>query len=1137
MTSILPDQAEREQALDISHSFIVQAPAGSGKTELLTQRYLALLAQVQKSPEEIIAITFTRKAAAEMKARLINALMLAKQEQPTTNPHEFITRQLARKVLLRDQLLQWKLLDNPSRLRIQTIDSLCARLTAQMPIVSRFGTLPKISEDAHELYRQAVLDILATLDQALPWSESLATLLLHLDNDCSKALRLFVDMLSRREQWLPHIIGNNPRENLERALAGIVEEHLLRVKQQLDPIDTSELLSLLRFAAKNVVNNDSFSPLANCQDLYQIPEADPEQLAQWFGLAYFLLTKEGSFRRRLTVKEGFPAPSSASDKLSKSLFQEMKQRMSEVLEQLSDNEELRQVLADILELPPLHYNDNQWQIIEALLIVLPVLVAQLHLLFKEYCTVDYTEVVLKASSALGSLDAPTDLALSLDYQIFHMLVDEFQDTSITQFRLLELLTAGWEPQDGRTIFLVGDPMQSIYRFRKAEVGLFLQAQQQGIGTIPLIPLTLSANFRSNSNIISWINQTGQTIFPKIDDLITGAIRFNPAKAMINVDPVNAVTIHTLIDQEDVSEAEAILTIIQQTKIINPQTTIAILVQARSHLTHILQRLKLAKIDYRAVEIDALGNRPIIQDLSVLTRALLHLSDRVAWFAILRAPWCGLSLADLLVIANHKPNQTIWDSLQQFNSLQLSAEGRQRLERIVPILLKSIQNRQRKRLHHWLEYTWLALGGPACLQSFNDLEDAKAFFKLLAKIEIAGDIPDPQLLSKAIEKLYSSSASEAENPVEIMTIHKAKGLEFDTVILAGLEKRTRADSHQLLLWQEQPTRRGQTELILAPIKNSNDEPIYDYLRKQEAKKAQNELTRLLYVAITRTKNNLHIIARLKQKDGAIEKPDKGTLLEKLWLQLSETCLQAKPPEKTTFNSINSGLMTSNHPLRRLALPWRHPLCTIDDLSSKITNPSSRFEYASPTDSFKQIGTVVHRLLYQLSQLAQKMQNKDWVIGHRDLIRQLLIQAGITHEELNYASNQVEQALINTLADSRGHWILASDHQEAASEYPISAVIDSEIHHFIMDRTFVAEGVRWIIDYKTTKNNSENIQGFLQLEIERHRPQLERYAQVFQLQENRPIRLGLYFPLLKSWHEWEYTTNFSLLNTNLKTPLSY
>src|SRR6185436_7254681 len=123
-----------------------------------------------------------------------------------------------------------------------------------------------------------------------------------------------------------------------------------------------------------------------------------------------------------------------------------------------------------------------------------------------------------ANRALGEPDAPTDLALSLDYRLQHLLIDEFQDTSLSQFELLQRLTAGWQPGDGRTLFAVGDPMQSIYRFRQAEVALFLRARAQGIGTIALEPLTLACNFRSQAGIVGWINSVFARVLPANEDL-------------------------------------------------------------------------------------------------------------------------------------------------------------------------------------------------------------------------------------------------------------------------------------------------------------------------------------------------------------------------------------------------------------------------------------------------------------------------------------------------------------------------------------------------------------------------------------------------------------------------------------------
>ena len=120
---------------------------------------------------------------------------------------------------------------------------------------------------------------------------------------------------------------------------------------------------------------------------------------------------------------------------------------------------------------------------------------------------DFTEVAQGALRALGEPEMPTDLALALDYRIRHLLIDEFQDTSISQYDLVVKLTRRMGAGDGRSVLVVGDPMQSIYRFREAEVGLFLRARAEGIGNVALQPISLSANFRSQRGIVDWVNAT------------------------------------------------------------------------------------------------------------------------------------------------------------------------------------------------------------------------------------------------------------------------------------------------------------------------------------------------------------------------------------------------------------------------------------------------------------------------------------------------------------------------------------------------------------------------------------------------------------------------------------------------------
>ena len=200
----IADQEARSRALDPSTSFIVQAPAGSGKTGLLTQRFLVLLAGVD-APEEIVAITFTRKAASEMRQRILKALERAKSDQPPEQDHERHTWELARRALARDKEQGWQLLDNPARLRIQTIDSLCTTLARQMPILSRFGSVPAIAEDAGPLYLEAARDTIAELESGAEWSDAVAHLVQHLDGRLDKLQGLISTMLARRDQWLRHI--------------------------------------------------------------------------------------------------------------------------------------------------------------------------------------------------------------------------------------------------------------------------------------------------------------------------------------------------------------------------------------------------------------------------------------------------------------------------------------------------------------------------------------------------------------------------------------------------------------------------------------------------------------------------------------------------------------------------------------------------------------------------------------------------------------------------------------------------------------------------------------------------------------------------------------------------------------------
>lgn len=1111
----LADAKQRLQALNPNHSFIVQAPAGSGKTELLVRRYLVLLAGAS-APETIIAITFTRKAANEMRLRIMQALELAQNAQVPVGK-EAERYYLAKKALEQDKHLGWHLLNNPNRLRILTIDSFCQNLTQQMPLLAGSGEKLTPVDQPEYLYRLAIQELLKQLEEPFSWQSSLSHLLSHCDNDFQRVENLFSPMLARREQWLAYLLQHQQhlREDLEQALFNINQVLVEKLNQLLSKELRLELMQLLNFS----LQQRHFASLIHDNDLNF-----------WQTASQLLLTESNTWRKQLRKTEGFAAKNEIKDKATLTDIQRLKKQCLDLIAQLSQQDLIKDTLIALKQAPPLHYTDAQWQILQSLFELLPVLVAHLKIIFQQQQKVDYTEILLAASAALGQAENPTDLALALDYQIQHLLVDEFQDTSSTQLHLIKKLTAGWQNQDGRSLFLVGDPMQSIYRFRKAEVGLFLQVQQCGIGTLQLQTLNLSVNFRSTPSIVAWVNQQFSQLLPLTHDLQQGTVCYSPASAYSHATQSNAVFTYwqqtNTPDSAETAEAELILKIIQKIKHENNQTSIAILVRARSHLRSILPALRLAAIPYQAVEIDSLAEKSAVQDLFALTRALHHLGDRIAWLALLRSPYCGLSLSDLSEITQFnntkKTSLIIWQQLQQFEEISLNADTKHRLRRIVPVLQQCMQQQGRVPLPSWIKQTWIALGGPTTLSNWQEMDDIHAYLNFLEnKIKQEGEALDLFKLSDELSHIYTQTTSATPaHAVEVMTMHKAKGLEFDHVILPGLQRRGRPELSPLLLYSEKLLTPQKKEFLLAPIKASHEEQdlIYNYLFNEEKQKNAAELTRLLYVACTRAKQSLHLFGTFTLDEAvAIKAPAPLSLLGQLW-----PVLNIKPEEILTPASASTTQdLTTQRLLKRLPAAWQTPISNQFDLSREIKPQAYAYHWQLHPEQV--LGTVIHRLLYQISLDGLQHWECKKINDSQSMFAGLLAQNGLLASQIPEALDKLNICLEKTLVDARGRWILSSQHQAAQSEYAITALLHGKLQNYVIDRTFIDSSteIRWIIDYKTTGYQENKPEAFLNDAMRQHQQQLNTYAQALLLDKQQTIRCGLYFPLTSLWCEWEYT----------------
>lgn len=1110
------DYQQRQQALDIAHSWIVQAPAGSGKTATLVYRLLALLAVVDQ-PEQVLAITFTRKAAKEMRDRVLHWLERAQNtpDDAAMDSFELQGLQLARAVLKRDHDLDWQLLSMPHRLNVETIDALCARLVGEMPWLSRLGERPATTEAHDELFSAAIDQLLAELlDEQSGIDSPLAQLLYSQDGNYRRMRQMLKAMLHKRDQWLRYLVGD-----IDELRAGIeagwqsVSDGLLKELNASVPVGMrTEMAELAAFAATQLAPEKA-KDLAAFTDNPDFPAASFDAIEQWLGIRQLLLTNSQLRRERgITKTVGFPAGTPEN------------QRMKALVQALEGEPDFIDKLADLPSIPPPKLTDEQWQQLEVLSSVLVRLVQHLQVHFHQAGACDFSEVATRALLALSELGEPTELALRLDYQIHHILVDEFQDTSFVQFSLLQNLTRGWQQDDGRTLFLVGDPMQSIYRFREADVGLFLRisAQSQAL-PVAVQPLVLSENFRSSSTLVDWFNQAFSATFPSYNDETAGAIVYRSATSSAGSGPVP----ECVAAGDRQQHAQQVVTLVQQA-LQRGDKSIAILVRSRTSLIDIVPALEQANIAFSGVDIKPLDQAQDVQDAIALCRALVRPDDRIAWLSLLRGPWCGLSLAEITQLVGNG-EMPVW---QQLTSLTLEpiTETNQRLQRFIQVIQEALEQRQRVSLRELVQWTWQRLGGESALFELAT-DDLQRVWQLIEALDDGGDIGQLERLQDGLSGLYAQPQDGEAIRVVVSTIHNAKGLQYETVILADLARRGRADDKEILRWAN-VVDGDQDWLLLAPLMDEQmTNSHYGYLNHLHKQREYYEQMRLLYVACTRAEQRLYLLAELQtDKNDEIKTPVSGSLLAHVWPVLKEYFVL--PADAPQTKDQEQHLPQT---LRRLtaAYQWNDDdnIAWQPDSSSAIAVVEPKeagLEYEWATLMAQAVGITLHDWLQYhgsdivnqgaFNEQTEEQRDKQWEARWRADFLSLNVEP----QYLDNAIKRMRRAVGNLMQDQRARWIFDPSHQHARNEYTLSAWEEGQLKTWRIDRTFVdADNVRWIIDYKSTVHWDDDVDTFIDSQIEeRHRPQLENYGRLFDQIENRKICLGVYFPLLQQWRAWEY-----------------
>lgn len=1077
------DADVRALSIDPSRSVALLAPAGSGKTTQLLYRLLACLTVVER-PEEILAITFTNKAAGEIVERVTGALALAGAGVEPTEAHEKPLYMLARLVLERDALLGWNLALNPARLRIMTFDAYCAQIAGKMPIMSGLGG-GRTSEDPRLVYRTAILETLGSVNDdsiSSELREALEAVLGFARNQFEFLVPMFSTLLLKRDQWVGEIMNINSVD-LSSALAEIVEVEIHGAMAVLSKYGFDTCWQI--FADASGVHDE------HSWAAYGAVDATPEGRDFARRAAKALLKNDNMCRSKVDARNGFPAKEALTS------------RMNGFLKSLTGEPEVDQALIKLRDMPDAEYPAESARMMEHLTVILRYLMANLMLAFDSTATVDFPEVAQRAILSLGAGVEVSDALLEED-RVSHLLVDETQDTSPGQYKLLLCLVQAWEQDEGRSMFMCGDPKQSIYLFRGATVGQFIEtANRAQFGQIELEVYHLRVNFRSSPAIVEWNNKIYSELFAGTESTFVPSVAFRSNPGQVTVEAL----------QTPLAEGARVVHLIQEAFKADPQQSVAVLVRGRSHLKFILPALKQAGIQASGTDIDPIADSAPVSEVVSMIKALWHQADRTAWLALLRAAFVGLSWEDTLVVG--KGHNVIPVALRMPGvQAALTPEGHARVLRLVEAL-DGLEKASRGDELAWkARALWMGLGGMSTVDQ-TELGDVKTVFKLLGTHTATGDLDNPQEFFNALAKLY---ASPKAGVVQIMTLHKAKGLEFSTVIIPSLQKSGGRDDTPLFYWR---TING--KFFLAPNMGSEDalspeSRLFNYLGNRVKADHRDELERLGYVGTTRPINNLHLLA-CKEVDDE-EQGTSNSLLGALKRVLASEFVSVggDADQLEVRGGVPSKARLGADHFVELPADSFIPAATNEAMPTENELHDELREGEGNDHRAKVEGIVYHRFV----EIIAKDGLENWPVeklrGKGQAVAALMRREGYPIKDIPAGRDRILRLLTTTLESEKGRWILSA-HDESGQEVQISGYRSGRWVHRYLDRTFVAAGVFWIPDWKTAAcPEGMDVEDFLGAIASRYRQKMEEYrSAVIDAGITLPVKPCLYLPAVDRFLE--------------------
>ena len=833
---LTPSQAD---ALNIKKHVCVTAGAGSGKTTVLVERYLKILETGEATPREIVAITFTEKAAAEMKERVIERL---KEEESSSEPVGALSKRAGED---QNTARRESFLEQMNIAPISTIHAFCARILREFPfqakVPANFSILQGI--DQKLLLQQTVQETLKDIaTNANDEHRDELTRLLQRYGSRQNLATLLFTMVAQRETIdnLKQEIYNHQND------AEIREAWEQRIAMELvTRNEVDEWIRALNVVLEIAKGQNAAEVRALTNQLVEDRETGAEASA--------ILTSFVKIAALITTKDG---------KIAKMKFLG---RSVNTTGLEAETDFLVSAAKKIKAIQPLGEDDDFLIATTRALLILYERIKKTYQRKKlSQGKLDYTDLQLETRDLLQSNE---QIRQKLRTRYAYYMVDEYQDTNRLQSKLIALLTDNLRCAN---LFIVGDEKQGIYGFRGADIQVFNETRER-ICDLEGEAIGLRENFRSLQDVIGFVNLFFQRLMGNGDESEFEV----PYESLIRARPDEAAGAVEIILSDNNTEQGGDAVVKENALVANcikrlkakgvKYGDIAILIRSRTHLPDIERALLEEGVPYLTTGGIGFYQRQEIYDVWNYLQFLdAPTESDVSLSAILRAPCFGISDAELYEISQ-QPDESFWDKVRTY--LQCTTTASDALKMAIATLKKHRQLARRLPVNQLILTIVNETGMIGTLKTGKQGHQRWANYQKLLDLarNFEGDAGNPEggqtLASfiKFLDILIDEEPREGQAPIErseaavnIMTIHAAKGLEFPVVILPSLERGAQSDREPFI-----------DELLgigfspLNPDKGyvKSEPSIVKFMKSRAKARAEAEKKRLFYVGATRAEDRL------------------------------------------------------------------------------------------------------------------------------------------------------------------------------------------------------------------------------------------------------------------------------------------